>query len=112
TLFAFSADNWRRPPEEVRGLMSLFQYFLRREEARLVETGVRFTVIGRRDRLPNGLVRAMERVEQATASGRRLHLRVAVDYSARDAILRAAAEGPDALAQSPDVDLLIRTGGE
>jgi undecaprenyl diphosphate synthase len=127
TLFAFSADNWRRPAEEVGALMGLLGLYLRREGARLVEHGTRLSVIGRRDRLPRRLVREIERTERATAAGGNLHLRLALDYSARDAILKAAAglgrEPPTreafgrALSQSGEgdtgeVDLLIRTGGE
>lgn len=130
TLFAFSADNWRRPPREVRGLMLLITRFLRGERERLAERGVRVSVIGRRDRLPLALVRAVESVEAATRAGRALHLRVALDYSSREAIAGAARRLPAdvaperaafarALAEAagpgrgaPDVDLLVRTGGE
>lgn len=136
TLYAFSADNWQRPPREVRALMALFRSYLRGEVARLVENGVRLSVIGRRDRLALSIRTAIAAAEQATARGRTLHLRLAIDYSARDAIIRAAArlEGDataapttastrDAFARAlahacgtsivaPDVDLLVRTGGE
>ena len=122
TLYAFSSDNWRRPAEEVGGLMRLMRAYLRGETERLARTGTRLTVIGRRDRLPAGIPEAMARAEAATASGNRLHLRIAVDYSSRDAILAAAARlGPEglsregltgALGADGDVDLLIRTGGE
>jgi undecaprenyl diphosphate synthase len=132
TLYAFSADNWRRPPEEVGALMRLLRRFLMAETGRCVENGVRVQVIGRRDRLAAALVREIESAERATARGERLRLRIAVDYSARDAILRAAQrlagspepgrettreEFSELVAGSPeqrvhDVDLLIRTGGE
>jgi undecaprenyl diphosphate synthase len=126
TLFAFSSDNWRRPEDEVGALMALLEAYLRREVRRLVDSGARLTVIGRRDRLPGRLARDIAAAEQATAQGRRLDLRVAIDYSAREAIARAAAQlgnepSADALgrliAQSSrdgasDVDLLIRSGGE
>ena len=129
TLYAFSSDNWRRPSREVAGLMRLFRSYLASETARCVQNGVRMTVIGRRDRLPRVLLRAIEAAEEETRGGARLLLRIAIDYSARDAILGAAArlqpgEEPDrdrfaALmaaavhsAPVPDVDLLIRTGGE
>jgi undecaprenyl diphosphate synthase len=119
TLYAFSADNWKRPPAEVAGLFDLLQRYLRQETAELVEKGVRFTVIGRRDRLEGRLVRLIEDTERATAGGERLHVRVAIDYSSRDALLTAAAEyrggGREELARllgGRDVDLLIRTGGE
>jgi len=118
TLFAFSADNWRRPPVEVAALMALFGRFLESETTRCVEHGVRLQVIGRRDRLDESLRRAIARAEAITAAGTGLRLRLAVDYSGRDAILAAARELPalsrDALggALGPPVDLLIRTGGE
>jgi undecaprenyl diphosphate synthase len=130
TLFAFSADNWRRPPREVRGLMLLITRFLRTERERLAQAGVRVSAIGRRDRLPPALLAAVESVEAATREGRGLHLRVALDYSSRDAILDAARRLPDGPAPgraafaralgdaegpgggAPDVDLLVRTGGE
>ena len=128
TLYAFSSDNWRRPSSEVARIFWLLRAFLRLEAARLRERGVRFEAIGRRDRLPKNARVAIERTEEATSAGRGLHLRVAIDYSSRDAITRAAAdatcEGPASVewlgsaltqtftAQSGDVDLLIRTGGE
>jgi undecaprenyl diphosphate synthase len=127
TLYAFSADNWRRPDGEVRALMALLRRYLENETGRLARTGARLEVIGRRDRLPGTIPAAIARAERETADGTALNLRVAVDYSARDAILAAAAaarrpeeltregfsrllaEGKDA---GRDVDLLIRTGGE
>jgi undecaprenyl diphosphate synthase len=126
TLFAFSSDNWRRPAEEVDGLMAILRGYLRFEVARLVEAGVRLTVIGRRDRLSARMRQEIARVERATAQGERLHLRLAIDYSARAAIAKAAAQwtGGDAVDDFgrlissrpndlvPDVDLLIRTSGE
>ena len=130
TLYAFSSDNWQRPPEEVRALMGLLRTYLWRERARAVRKGVRIRMIGRRDRLDPGLVQEIEAAEQATAGGETLDLRLAVDYSARDMILRAVSGWPDdtpitreafasrlaasqgALETAEDVDLLIRTGGE
>ena len=124
TVFAFSADNWRRPREEVDALMSLLGTYLLRDAQRLVEAGVRLSVFGRRDRLAADLVAAIEAAERSTRDGKRLWLRVALDYSSREAILAAALHGAggtrDAFAAdlaqgadaSPDVDLLIRTGGE
>jgi undecaprenyl diphosphate synthase len=129
TLYAFSSDNWRRPEEETGGLMRLFHTYLRKETARCLANGVRLSVIGRRDRLPADVVAAIAESEAITAEGRRLHLRLAIDYSARDAILRAAAlAGADGLSRgafsrllarathapgdAADVDLLVRTGGE
>ena len=104
TLYAFSSDNWTRPAAEVSVLMRLFARYLRTETAELAEKGVKLTVIGRRDRLPRSLLDAITAAEQGTARGTKLELRIAVDYSARAAIQRG-----DLL---PDVDLLIRTGGE
>jgi undecaprenyl diphosphate synthase len=124
TLYAFSADNWRRPAEEVKAIFWLLRVFLRLEASRLREQGARLEVIGRRDRLPRELLREIVRAEDVTDGGRRLHLRVAIDYSSRDAIARATAGaiGRDAdavpgmiacllTAECGDVDLLIRTGG-
>jgi undecaprenyl diphosphate synthase len=104
TLFAFSADNWKRPANEVSALMRLFARHLRMETPRLVKNGVRLEIVGRRDRLPAPLVATMEAAEMATAAGPTLHLRLAVDYSARWAIATGLL--------LPDVDLLVRTGGE
>ena len=91
TLFAFSSDNWRRPRAEVNALMSLLRHYLVSEARRLVENGIRLTVIGRRDRLPDGLSEAIRAAETASAAGRRLSLRIAIDYSSRAAIAAAAA---------------------
>ena len=130
TLYAFSADNWARPSREVALLMRLFRRYLVSETERCVTNDVRMRIIGRRDRIPSELLRAIEAAEEATRHGTRLDLRIAVDYSSRDALVRAAAAlssirditredltramsavdhwtGP-----YRDVDLLIRTGGE
>jgi undecaprenyl diphosphate synthase len=126
TLYAFSSDNWRRPKAEVSALMSLLRFYLASEVESLVRNGVRLTVIGRRDRLPDGIAAAIGRAEAATAGGDVLNLRIAVDYSARDAILNAAAKAASAgkLTRETfselvtgesglrDVDLIIRTSGE
>jgi undecaprenyl diphosphate synthase len=104
TLYAFSSDNWARPAAEVSTLMRLFARYLRSETAELAAKGVKLMIVGRRDRLPYSLVKAVAAAEQATAGGTRLELRIAVDYSARAAIRAGTL--------LPDVDLLIRTGGE
>jgi undecaprenyl diphosphate synthase len=122
TLYAFSSDNWRRPRPEVEALFALLRRYLADEAERLRDNGIRLTVIGRRDRLPRSLADAIERTEATTAQGKDMHLRVAVDYSSREAIARAMArmqtpaghppEDVGRLLGMPDVDLLIRTGGE
>lgn len=126
TLYAFSSDNWRRPQQEVAGLMSLLRFYLANEVKTLVRNSVRLTVIGRRDRLPNDLSAAIGRAETATSVGDALHLRIAVDYSARDAILSAAIQAAGighvtreafsrlvtGESELRDVDLIIRTSGE
>jgi undecaprenyl diphosphate synthase len=126
TLYAFSSDNWRRPKAEVTALMALLRSYLADEIESLVRNGVRLNVIGRRDRLPFGLADAIGEAEAATAAGDVLHLRFAIDYSARDAILNAAAQSGSlrnlsrasfaALVTGEpglrDIDLVIRTSGE
>lgn len=116
TVYAFSSDNWRRPRAEVAALMLLFRHYLVNEVEECIRKGVRLSVIGRRDRLPGFLVPLIEDAERVTLHGGRLHLRLAIDYSSRDAIVRAAtaARTRDAFstALGPDVDLLIRTAGE
>ena len=128
TLLGFSAANWRRPASEVSALMALFRRYLESEAEPCAANGVRMTVIGQRERLSPRLLGAIEAAETGTRHGHRLHLRLAVDYSAREAIVRAArlaANGPascerfeQALARAqhsdsaPPVDLLVRTGGE
>jgi undecaprenyl diphosphate synthase len=137
TLYAFSSDNWSRPTPEVTALMRLLRRSLHTESKRCLENGVRLTIVGRRDRLPTALRAAIADAEALTARCRNLHLRVAIDYSSRDGILRAAERyaqqivrgaAGDALTRERfgellaevhhdprtvrDVDLLIRTGGE
>jgi len=122
TLFAFSSDNWERPRAEVAALFALLREFLDGESARCRKEAIRLEVIGRRDRLPAPVLEAIRRAEATTAGGSAMHLRIAVDYSARDSIAAAARRLPpettnprDDLARLmgvPDVDLLIRTGGE
>jgi undecaprenyl diphosphate synthase len=111
SLYAFSSDNWKRPAAEVELLMRLFQAHLRSEATRLTEEGIRLEVIGRRDRLPASLLKAIVAAESRTANGSRMTLRIAVDYSGRYEITRRFTGLP---LQRPtvDVDLLIRTGGE
>ena len=139
TLYAFSANNWKRPEPEVRLLLRLFERYLHDELRECVDNGVRLQVIGRRDRLGPSLLHAIATAERVTGDGQRLLLRVAIDYSARHAIMAAAARlgvaadggrsasaagfgelvaggpgtgGPFAGADQGEVDLIIRTGGE
>jgi undecaprenyl diphosphate synthase len=129
TLHCFSAGNWNRPADEVAMLLGIFEDYLRNEIAHWLRQGVRVSIIGRRNRVPESLREAMAHAEAATESCRGPHLRLAIDYSSREAILGAAAQlkmirdlpefaFPLALTTSnggsdaPDVDLLIRTGGE
>ena len=122
TLYAFSSDNWQRPRPEVDALFTLLAAYLVEETGPLIERGIRLTAVGRRDRLPASLTSAIQAAEAATASGREMHLRIAVDYSSREAIARAARRIPPRsrapredlgrILETPDVDLLIRTGGE
>jgi len=129
TVYAFSSDNWRRPAAEVEGIFWLLRAFLRLETVRLKQRGAQLQIIGRRDRLSTSVLREIDKTERATAAGQRLHLRVAIDYSSREAITRAAAaflsgqtsslvDGvgktlrQSLTAECGDVDLLIRTGGE
>lgn len=117
TLYAFSSDNWSRPKIEVNTLLTLFTAHFRSEAEELARVGVRLSVIGRRTRLPMALRRAISDAETRTARGRGMHLRIAIDYSSRDAIQRAHAvsatpESMDGSELLPAVDLLLRTGGE
>jgi undecaprenyl diphosphate synthase len=131
TLFAFSGDNWRRPSREVAGLMRIFEDYFRQDIPHWLDTGTSVRVIGRRDRLSTPLLEAVEAAERATAGNEGLFLRIALDYSGRDSILAAArelqrrhvtptretfnqllGEVTNSDRASPDIDLLVRTGGE
>ena len=130
TLYAFSSDNWGRPSTEVASLLSLLETYLRNDASQCAANGIRLRVIGRRDRIPPSLSQAIESAERITASGRILELRIAIDYSARDSILRASCwmlssleisqrefakrlgEVTHSTGPAVDVDLLIRTGGD
>lgn len=130
TLYAFSSDNWGRPQNEVSSLLALLETFFRNDAGRCSAEGICLRVIGRRDRIPLSLSQAIDFAERATASARALELRIAIDYSARDAILRASCWMLSSLEISQrefakrlgevmhtsgptlDVDLLIRTGGD
>jgi undecaprenyl diphosphate synthase len=128
TLFALSSANWKRPATEVQAILRLLHEYLLTETTHCIEEGVRLSIIGRRDRLPATLRQAIAESETATSKGDRLHLRLAVDYSAREAIYHAACRfykvtelSPESFSSvlaevhrggSTEVDLLIRTGGE
>ena len=129
SLYAFSADNWRRPPAEVGALFTLLRRYLLTQTPRCLEQSIRINVIGRRDRLTPEVLRTVEHSERTTAHCSGMQLRIAVDYSSQHSLLescrRMSAESSDDRARflthlaevdhaiaAPDVDLLIRTGGE
>ncbi|MBX3660242.1 MAG: di-trans,poly-cis-decaprenylcistransferase [Ramlibacter sp.] len=126
TVFAFSSENWNRPPEEVSGLMDLLAVALAREVPNLHADGVRLHFIGERMGLSDKVRAGLEQAEAATAGNQRLQLNVCFNYGGRWDIAQAAAwlaaqgvpinEGSldraMALAHVADPDLLIRTGGE
>ncbi|MGB2669974.1 MAG: polyprenyl diphosphate synthase [Candidatus Acidiferrum sp.] len=128
TLFALSSANWKRPANEVTGILRLLHEYLLVETSHCVAEGVRLSIIGRRDRISATLRQAIVDSEAATANGTGLHLRLAIDYSAREAIYHAACRfykvtelSPESFSNvlaevhrggSTEVDLLIRTGGE
>lgn len=127
TLFAFSSENWQRPSREVTALLDLFASFLREQTEAWARHDVRLTVLGRRDRFGSVLRSEVERAEESTRPGRGLRLRLAIDYSGREAIVEAARRSralgdvsresfarllADDEDVAPGVDLLIRTGGE
>lgn len=133
TLFAFSSENWARPPEEVTALTGLLRFYLRSEVAALAKEGVRLRVIGEHERFGPELARAIRAAEEATAGGTKLNLTIALSYGGRAEILaaaraaaRAARDGrldPDKLDEAtfegflhtsgmPDPDLILRTSGE
>jgi undecaprenyl diphosphate synthase len=134
TVFAFSTENWKRPPSEVRYLMNFKRELLRRRTDDMHAWGVRVQFIGRRDwRLPRGVLKEMERAEEKTRHNTKMTITIALNYGGRtevvDAVRRILAEHdrgrfggeritPDSIAARlydpsvPDPDLLIRTGGE
>ena len=128
TFFALSSANWQRPASEVRAILNVLHEYLLVETSRCIEEQIRLSVIGRRDRLPRALREAIVDCEAATAAGNRLHLCLAIDYSARESIYLAACRfykvtqlSTDAFSNvlaevhrgsSTEVDLVIRTGGE
>lgn len=132
TLFAFSSENWRRPPKEVEALMGLFYSYLKKEAKKLAEEGVALKVIGNRDRFSRRLLKAIEQAESVACDGDAT-LVIAADYGGCWDIARSVqvlAEqvqsgqvAPEQISEAlisehistaglPDLDLLIRTGGE
>ena len=129
TLYAFSTENWRRPSEEVQGLMTLAAEAIKQDAPRLHQEGARLLHLGRKDRLDPDIAAAIDRVVDVTSSNTGITLSVAFDYGGREEILEAARtlirEGvpADNIDESafeshlftnglPDPDLIIRTGGE
>lgn len=133
TLFGFSSENWKRPESEIKELMGLLSFYLKKEIAELNEQGVQFRVIGERERLGQEIVSLIENAEKLTAGNTRLRLTVALSYGGRAEITAATrrvaeevaagrlrAEDIDEAefarhlftADAPDPDLLIRTSGE
>ena len=127
TVFAFSTENWRRPEDEVSFLMKLFLQALDGKVAKMHQNNLRLKVIGNRSRFPAAIVAGIEAAERLTANNTGLTLTVAADYGGRWDILQAAnqliAEGKSeiteedlsqrlSLAEAPEPDLFIRTGGE
>ncbi len=132
TLFAFSSENWRRPPREVEALLGLFYSYLKQEARELAEEGVRLRVIGNRTRFSKNLVKAIDEAEAIACNGSDT-LVIAADYGGRWDIIEAANQATAAMQQGlipnqllteelidqytstadlPPLDLLIRTGGE
>ena len=130
SLYAFSADNWGRPHGEVTALFALLRRYLLSQTPRCLERAIRINVVGRRDRLTPEVVRTIEHSERTTAHCSGMTLRIAVDYSAQHSLLQSCrlmalessversrfkehlAEVDHSVTVTPDVDLLIRTGGE
>jgi undecaprenyl diphosphate synthase len=133
TLFAFSSENWRRPANEVSALMGLFRFMLEREVEGLRRNGVRLRVIGDREGLGETLARQIDAAETATADAGDMTLTIAANYGGRwdmsqaarslarevaageldpEAVTEEAIAGRLALADLPEPDLFIRTGGE
>jgi undecaprenyl diphosphate synthase len=129
TLYSFSSENWRRPKEEVDALMAIFSRQLSRQRALLMDNGLRFRVIGDLGRLDPKLVDRIEKLSDETAGHSGMMVQLAINYGARDEIVRAVKRMADAgmdwqtLDETrfsdfldtrglPDPDLLIRTSGE
>jgi undecaprenyl diphosphate synthase len=137
TLYAFSTENWSRPPQEVLGLMAIFRGSARRRVSTLINHGVKLKVVGDLKRLPVSLQKALDDAVDQTANGTKLTLTIALSYSGQEEIVRAFALFRDDILEKgshlegaaeeitsetlrrylwlssiPEPDLLIRTGGE
>lgn len=133
TVFAFSSENWKRPAEEINGLMQLLEFYLRQETSELHREGVCLRIIGQRNHLPLHIQHLIDQTETLTKDNTRLGLQIALSYGGRDELVHAAQQiarhvqqnelTPDAITPAvfeqylytypwPDPDLLIRTGGE
>ena len=129
TLYAFSTENWRRPEDEVQGLLGIFNEVMRRELEALDKAGVRLRHLGRRETVPPDILKSIEDCVARTAGNTRITLNVAFNYGGRaeivDAVARMIRAGVDPAAVTedllgsylytagiPDPDLIIRTGGE
>lgn len=129
SLYVFSRENWRRPDDEVAGLLGLIDGAVRQYTDELVAEGVRVRVIGRLHEAPSDIVRSIREAEERTRAGQRMALNIAFNYSGRAEVIDAAraivAAGvpvheidEDRFAEhlytagQPDPDLIVRTGGE
>jgi len=133
SVFAFSSENWKRPQKEIRILFGLFERYLISERQNLIQNGIRISAFGRRDRIPPLVLEALYATEAATSGGKRLHLRIALDYGSRQEIVEAVRSlardvdrrkvSPEEITEDsitrrlsvetvPDPDLIIRTAGE
>ena len=133
TLYAFSSENWQRPPKEVSGLMSILKHYLEAELPKMQKNGIRLLSIGDHERLPEGVRKSLASVIKATENNRKMTLNLALSYGGRDEIVRAVRKisqecvdgnldvtniSDEHITENldtrlmPDPDLLIRTGGE
>lgn len=133
TLYAFSSENWRRPDQEVSGLMKILKRYLESELPRMLQNDVRLRAIGDENRLPDSVRESLRNATEATAANSKLTLNLALSYGSRDEIVRAVRQlavscrdgnlDPSSITEKditthldtsgmPDPDLMIRTGGE
>jgi undecaprenyl pyrophosphate synthase len=116
SVYAFSTENWSRPPEEVEFLLNFNRILLRQRRDDLDARGVRIRRIGRRERVPEGVLKEFDAAEAMTAGNTRMDLLVCFNYGGRAELEDAATSGSIAdnlyAPDVPDVDLLIRTSGE